>query len=410
MGKKQERRWTDKRISFWRRTAVVFKTAPFAILVLASGVFALRETLLTPQMIGTLSLASYILAFVGMAISAGFNRSPLFFILLLLVLSQLAFSVPMAGALDSQSYFGVIYYFSSLLLPLNILLFCLLKDRGTFTLQGRRRLGFIFVQLLMVAVVIISQDKEILAYIGQELVSPAFSLDTPIPAKALAVIVAGLLFLFVRQMRRVSPVDNACFHSLLALMLAFHYKVLALPLFYATTAAMLTVAAIKDSYAIAYLDELTGLPSRRSLQEELAKLGPKYTVAMVDIDFFKKINDRYGHDVGDDVLRFIAALLGRDVPCEGKAFRYGGEEFILLFPEKEADEVEPCLEELRQNIARRPFVLRSKGKDGEKQLSVTVSVGFAQRLPRHEKPEEVIKAADVALYRAKESGRNCIAG
>jgi diguanylate cyclase (GGDEF)-like protein len=408
MIKRQERRWTDKKINIRQKVAAIFFTVPFAILLLAMGVFALRETLLTTQMLSTLSIASYILALVGMALSVGFNRSPLFFVLLLLTLSQIAFSVPVAGTLNAQNYDGAVYYFSSLLLPLNILVLSLLKERGALTIQGKRRLAFILVQLLVVAVVILSQDADMQEYIRQELVSPAFSLTTPLPAKAFGLSAAGFLVLLLRQSVKVTPVDNAFFHSLLALAAAFHFKFPALPLFYSATAAMLAVAAIQDSYAIAYLDELTGLPSRRSLQEELAKMGDKYTVAMVDIDFFKKVNDKYGHDVGDDVLRFLAATLSREVTDEGKAFRYGGEEFIILFPGKEAAEVRPHLEELCQTIAKRPFILRGQPA-AARRMAVTVSIGCAERLPA-QTADEVVKAADVALYRAKEGGRNRVAG
>ncbi len=407
MVRRQERRWTDKKISIRQKLKAIFFTVPFAVLVLAAGVFALRETLLTQQLLATLSIASYILACVGMALSAGFNRSPLFFILLLLILSQVAFSLPVAGSLDAADYYGVVYYFSCLLLPLNILVFALLKERGAFTIQGKRRLGFILVQLLVVAVVVLSRDADMLAYIRQDLAP--FSLNTPLPAKALVIIIAGFLVLLLRQSVKVTPVDNAFFHGLLALSAAFHFKFPALPLFYCATTAMLTIAAIQDSYAIAYLDELTGLPSRRALQEELAKLGSKYTVAMVDIDFFKKINDKYGHDVGDDVLRFLAAVLSREITDEAKPFRYGGEEFIIIFPGKDCDEVRPQLEELRQTIAKRPFILRGQPA-AERKLAVTVSIGCADRLPAHLSADEVIKAADVALYRAKEGGRNRVAG
>ncbi|MDR3591797.1 MAG: GGDEF domain-containing protein [Negativicutes bacterium] len=409
MAKKKERRWTDRKISIRKKVVAIFFTVPFAILLGAAGIFAFRETVLTPQLLSTLSIASYILAFVGMGLSAGFNRSPLFFVLLLLTLSQVAFSMPVTGPLAAADYYDVVYYFSCLLLPLNILVFSLLKDRGTFTVQGKRRLGLILVQLLVVAVVILSRDADMLAYIHQDLASSPLSLNTPLTAKALAVSSVAILALLLRQSTRVIPVDNAFFHALLALTAAFHFKFPALPLFYTATAAMLTTAAIQDSYAIAYLDELTGLPSRRALQEDLGKLGDKYTVAMVDIDFFKKINDKYGHDVGDDVLRFLAAALGREVVDGGKSFRYGGEEFILLFPDKDCEEVRPFLEELCRTIAKRPFILRGRSADDRK-LSVTVSIGCAERLPVHQKPDEVIKAADIALYQAKEGGRNRVVG
>ena len=86
-------------------------------------------------------------------------------------------------------------------------------------------------------------------------------------------------------------------------------------------------------YHKAYLDELTNLPTRRALKEEMLKLGNRYTIAMLDIDHFKKFNDTYGHTVGDQVLKFTAALM-KSTGGGGKAFRYGGEEFVIIFPGK----------------------------------------------------------------------------
>jgi len=93
----------------------------------------------------------------------------------------------------------------------------------------------------------------------------------------------------------------------------------------------LTLAIIKDSYSKAYLDDLTGLPGRRALNENLARLEGNYSIAMVDIDFFKQFNDTYGHNVGDEVLKFISVII-KNVSGGGKAFRYAGEEFTILFP------------------------------------------------------------------------------
>lgn len=405
------RRITDNKISFRRKAISMLVTIPTAILVASFVIFFYRESILTVQGLSTLNIAFYILALVGMALSAGFNRSRIFFILMLLVLSQFVMASPIIGRLDDKTYYGVIYYFSCMLLPLNILLFSLLHERGPFTLQGKRRFGIILVQLLLVAVVIASQDQDMLGYIRQELLTQAFSLKTPLPAKALAVFLAGALVLLVRQLSKFSPVDNAFFHTLIVVAVGLHFKdtTAAISLFYTAAVAMLTVAAIQDSYAIAYRDELTGLPSRRALQEELAKLSDKYTVAMLDIDYFKKINDKYGHDVGDEVLRFIASIISQETTGDGKAFRYGGEEFTVLFKGKSAEEALPCLEALRQKIAKRPFFLRGK-KSAEKRLSVTMSIGVADQGTKPCSPEEVVKAADNALYRAKENGRNCVSG
>jgi diguanylate cyclase (GGDEF)-like protein len=150
------------------------------------------------------------------------------------------------------------------------------------------------------------------------------------------------------------------------------------------------------------------------LNEILSKLGRRYTVAMIDIDFFKKLNDHYGHDVGDQVLRMIASKL-ENATDRGKAYRYGGEEFVVIFPGKSMDEVIPHLEGLRKAVKSSDFIVR----EGERRLkkpkttkrsrdktTVTISIGVAERDERNSTPQQVVKAADKALYRAKKKGRN----
>ena len=122
-------------------------------------------------------------------------------------------------------------------------------------------------------------------------------------------------------------------------------------IFLSAAGLMLIIGIIEDSYSMAYLDELTGIPSRRALRENLMKLGNKYVIAMIDIDFFKKFNDKYGHDVGDDVLKLVASNLVK-VTGGGKAFRYGGEEFTILFPGKSINDVIPHLENLREQVSK----------------------------------------------------------
>jgi diguanylate cyclase (GGDEF)-like protein len=108
---------------------------------------------------------------------------------------------------------------------------------------------------------------------------------------------------------------------------------------------------------MAYRDELTQLPSRRALNESLLKVGDSYTIAMVDVDHFKQFNDTYGHETGDQVLQMIASRLA-DVSGGGKAFRYGGEEFAVMFPNKLMDEAYPSLEALRKSVEKSTFKVR----------------------------------------------------
>jgi GGDEF domain-containing protein len=176
---------------------------------------------------------------------------------------------------------------------------------------------------------------------------------------------------------------------------------------------------LQETYRLAFRDELTALPSRRALNERLKALGRRYAVAMVDVDHFKKFNDAHGHDVGDQVLRMVASRLAR-VGGGGRSFRYGGEEFTVLFPGKGVGDALPALEALRAEVEAYRMAIRSAGRPRGKRagkrrrsdasdartVSVTVSIGVAEASEKHDRPEAVIKAADRALYRAKRDGRN----
>jgi diguanylate cyclase (GGDEF)-like protein len=185
-------------------------------------------------------------------------------------------------------------------------------------------------------------------------------------------------------------------------------------IFLSAAGLVLITSIIEDSYSMAYLDELTGIPSRRALREDLMKLGNKYVLAMVDIDFFKKFNDTYGHDVGDDVLKLVASNLVQ-VTGGGKAFRYGGEEFTILFPGKSMNDVIPHLDNLREQVSKSGYTKKSskaqssKTKKGSSsQLFVNISIGVCEKSSKYKDTNDVMKGADKALYRAKKKGRNCV--
>ena len=153
---------------------------------------------------------------------------------------------------------------------------------------------------------------------------------------------------------------------------------------------------------------------------DLEGLSPPYTAAMVDVDHFKKFNDRHGHDVGDQVLRMVAGRLAR-VRGGGRSYRYGGEEFTVLFPGRAPGEAMPHLERLRADVEAAAFSLRSwsrpatrpekPSRSEAKRLSVTVSIGVAGvpaggKASSRDDAEAVLKRADKALYKAKRAGRN----
>ncbi len=175
------------------------------------------------------------------------------------------------------------------------------------------------------------------------------------------------------------------------------------------------VVVVIDSYFLAYRDELTSLPSRRALNQYALSLGRRYCVAMIDIDHFKKFNDTYGHDIGDQVLKLVAAKLAK-ISKGGRVFRYGGEEFTAIFPSKTAENAFDELERLRGLVADYKIVIRHPVRKDKKArqkqqandlktVSVTISIGVASREAK-QSFEQTIKQADLALYRAKKNGRN----
>ena len=165
--------------------------------------------------------------------------------------------------------------------------------------------------------------------------------------------------------------------------------------FVLATSLCLLFAAIEMSHDLAFRDALTGLPGRRALEESLRHVGRPYTLAMVDVDHFKRFNDTYGHDAGDEALRMVGAELGR-IEMGGRAFRYGGEEFTLLFAGKTVDEVSEVIEGLRTRLAERPFTIRDANRPKRKPrrnnakskakksatTSVTVSISVAASIEK----------------------------
>lgn len=184
-------------------------------------------------------------------------------------------------------------------------------------------------------------------------------------------------------------------------------------------ASLPTLASvIEHSFRLAYIDELTEIPGRRALVESIQDEHAVFTLAMLDVDHFKKFNDTHGHEVGDHVLRMVAARLAT-VGVGGCAYRYGGEEFTVIFPGKAAEDVLEELERLRALVENSPLVLRGADRPKQKpkntargskkkknpSVNVTISIGAATRR-RDEHWERVMKRADQALYKAKEEGRN----
>ncbi|MFT5757287.1 MAG: diguanylate cyclase (GGDEF)-like protein [Alteromonadaceae bacterium] len=287
----------------------------------------------------------------------------------------------------------------------------LVKDRGVISIHGLGRIiALICCGLSAYMWQII--NVWLIEYLKVEQLSTGFEAKLIIE---LPMLIIGLLLVW-RSISTSSLLVIALLISYLVWCLEY-YQWLVLPwsIILTVLVSYYLLVVVIDAYFLAYRDELTALPSRRALNQLSLSLGRKYTVAMLDIDHFKKFNDTYGHDIGDQVLKLVASKLAQ-VKNGGKVFRYGGEEFTVVFSRKDKEQTLNELERLRQSIADYKIVIRhpqratkqardSKKNNDLKTVSVNISIGVADRQNK-QNFTQTLKIADQALYRAKKNGRN----
>ena len=387
--------------------------------ILLAILICVRQGVLTPWLPQINQFVPYVILGTGFLLGWRFHRGRLAYVILLLILTDRVLHYFGPGGRSGFGAEQMVLHTSALLLPVNLLLFSLVKERGIFNFRGLLRLLFIFLQVLL-GYFFISKRPELIALLDHSIITTSLFDRVQLPQLILLVHAAALVTFLVSSLYSNSPVQRGFFWSMLTVFtaLAVGKGGSGATIYFSAAGLIMILAMIESAYAMAYHDELTGLPARRSLNTTLQNLGRRYAIAMLDIDFFKKFNDRYGHDVGDQVLCMVASHINQ-VGGGGKPFRYGGEEFTVVFPGKSKKEVIPYLETLRESIAGAQFGLRGKGRPKKKPkkrskrkspktVSVTISIGVAEAGPKLTKPVEVIKAADRALYRAKKKGRNCV--
>lgn len=387
---------------------------PEGLLVLAALVATRVEALATVAGdLATTILAAGLL--VGALLALRFHRGR---VLLILILLGAADRVLAAVGPAPDTGGRVAFALVALLVPLNLAVIALLPERGALTTGGLVRLGVLALQALLAAAVVYQATDGTAAALEVALLPGVDARWTPVPQLGLAVAAAALLLFLLLWARDPSPLARGLVWSLVAVVASLGARghEAEPTLWLGAAGLVITLAVIESSYALAYHDGLTGLPGRRAMGEALHGLGEHYAIAMVDVDHFKQCNDRWGHDVGDQVLKMVASKLEL-VGGGGRAFRYGGEEFAVLFGGLGADQAGPHLEALRAaveassfSVRRRPRPRRKPPKEKRRggtreSVAVTISIGLAERAAGMT-PEAVVQAADQALYRAKEGGRN----
>lgn len=398
--------------SIWRALFSFF--IPSGLIILIAFLFS--KAVPVESWPGIINVLPLIVLIAGIFLGWRFNKSHLVYVVVVLAFADWALLQFSAESISSSHLGQTVYNAVSFLLPLNLFYFCLVKERGLLSWGSMRRLALVAFQFLGVYVICSYPKFGFALYLNHSFFNWQLLSELPLAQPAFSAFVGTAFIILVRCLIYRSAIDCGFFWALISSFLAFgRDRIDPVTSIYLSSAGLvLIVSVIEISYGRAYQDELTGLPARRALSEALSKLGKHYTVAMVDIDHFKRFNDFYGHDVGDQVLRMIASKL-ESAPGGGMAYRYGGEEFAILFPGKSIEETIGHLERLRKNIQDSGFILRGgerrfespkKGKKLSNKISVTVSIGVAERNTRYFSPQEVVKAADRALYRAKKKGRN----
>jgi diguanylate cyclase (GGDEF)-like protein len=381
---------------------------PGAVLVGAT-ILLLAAPALAPFARSLLPAYPFVVFLAGALLAWRFRRWRMLAAIVMLAAAERALHVALG---DGRPAARVVTAVTALALPLNVTMLAWSPDRGSA--RGVFAWSGVLVAGEALAMALLTQPEA--APLASALVRPLGAWRS-LPAAAAIAFAAALALATLRLVWRPQPLECGTVWALLAALIACASgQSTAASIALAGAGLVMLVSLVETSHAIAYVDELTGLPGRRALGEALARLDGAYTIAMADIDHFKKFNDTYGHDAGDQLLRMIGARLA-EVGGGGRPFRYGGEEFAVLFPGADLDDALPHLETLRRTIEATGFALRGADRPRRKadaaglsaptrRVSVSVSIGAAEVGRRRARAHEVLDAADAALYRAKRGGRN----
>ncbi len=386
-------------------------------MLLLGATVLLQSASTRTAVVASANIYSWVIFGAGILLCWRFKRNQLVVALVLLFAAERAMALfPAAG--QTASVGRVVLSAVALLLPLDLAAIAWLSERTMSTWAGRLVLGVVLGQPLAVALLLRPELSPLVHALQQGFIAGGLSF-TRIPPPALLAFALAIALTALRFVVRPTVIQASLAWALLAALLGVHNDGAASTVYLATGGLVLIVSLIETSHRMAFSDELTGLPSRRALTDALIRLPDLYTVAMIDIDHFKKLNDEHGHAAGDQVLRLIGSTLTR-TEGGGRPFRYGGEEFAVLFPGKSTEEALPYLEDLREAIEASSFTIRGRDRPkmkpdkpvrstgGRRTLSITVSMGVAEPDEAGADPDDVIRAADQALYRAKRAGRNRI--
>ena len=389
--------------------------------ILLAAAATLASSPIFPQVSSSVGFYYVAVFAAGLFLAWRFHSSRILFSLLTLLLAHRAVEFFSDGRVASGPGHMALLL-AAVLIPLNFITFTLMRERGLVIAGVVPRAALLFLESVLVAVLCRPENSGVASPRGRA---------SDIPAWLFLFFVATIAISIRRFLQTHRPTEPGFAWATAAVFIWVEFAPAGkmADAYIATAALILAASLIETSYVLAYHDELTGIRGRRAFNDALLSLDQQYAIAIVDIDHFKKFNDTYGHDTGDQVLCMVATRLSK-VSGGGQAFRCGGEEFAIIFSETSAKDAFDHLDSLRQVIEKSAFKVRGferrttlrpgeadrrkpRRKSGDTalseppgELSVTVSIGVAETSTRNRQPEQVIQAADQALYRAKEKGRN----
>lgn len=369
-------------------------------------------------------LMPYIVLLLCFVLGACFHQSRISFLSIFIaalmgLLNHSAFVVP-----DDVKLYSIVFL-ASVYFPLLVVVFYYMKEQGVLSPQGYLKVAIVLSAL--VVLLLVPKIPSLTASFAGE--SKALILR-PVGGWLQIPVLGLVIFLFCLPLLMVSRVhEGPSTGPLLGLSVLYMFMGMSLRgslwdesvsrtafvLLNSGAGVVMLWLVLESAWRHANIDELTQLPGRRAFKIRMDRLSRRYGLAIVDIDHFKKINDKYGHDTGDQVLRFVAAQMKRS--GAGHVYRYGGEEFVVVSSHLDIKEFGAVLDDLRESVGGRPFGIRSFNRPKKKtkksspagspeKIKVTVSVGAAIHSEKRGTPDEVLQAADKALYRAKRAGRN----
>jgi GGDEF domain-containing protein len=313
--------------------------APLGIIV-AAALLVWASPALPASLAGLKEAGAYFVLLAGAGMSLWFNRGATFVAAASLLLAYFGYRVALDFGANSFAVQAV-YTAGVVLVPLNVLIALVLPERGV-SFHGDYRWLFIVAGEILLVLWIASAGRSEFSgaawrtILDHWLLSAGRAplLSPPYLGRVLfcAAFTGAIWRAWPKKDGQVSPLAVGIAGALVAFFIGCEWarSEAVFGVFTAAAGVMLIVAMLQESHRLAFNDELTGLPGRRALQEAMAGLGPRYSLAMADVDHFKSFNDTHGHDIGDQVLKLVAARLAQ-VQGGGRAFRYGGEEFTVLF-------------------------------------------------------------------------------